>query len=102
MASLLQSAVVGAHYSRLVVVQGFRPLVGGLAARCFAEKLIDMDSASSASANTQPEEDKTRALLAAVAANMHVSGVCKVGGAVETLHYVMRCKFLVGVYKLAS
>ena len=31
----------------------------------------------------------------------YVSGtdkVCKVGGAVETLHYVMRCNFLVGVY----
>ena len=84
-----RAVMVGAHYNPLV--QGFRPLVGGLAARCFAEKLIDMDSASAASANTQPEEDKTRALLAAilyVAANMYGSGtdrVCKVGGAVETL-----------------
>ena len=67
-----RAVIVGAHYNRLV--QGFRPLVGSLAARCFAEKLIDMDSASAASANTQPEEDKTRALLAAVLDKIRTDG----------------------------
>ena len=67
-----RAVIVEAHYNRLV--QGFRPLVGSLAARCFAEKLIDMDSASAASANTQPEEDKTRALLAAILDKIRTDG----------------------------
>ena len=64
--------IVSAHYNRLL--QAFRPLVRGLTARYFTEELIDVGSASAASSNIQPEEDKTRALLAAILGKIRTDG----------------------------